>query len=97
MAGAKKGGRAREYISLAVVAAVIVAGLLLARHYDAPLRRFIEGHPAPGVFLYILLNILDAMVAPGATLAVASISLETSPAGIAGRPSTANPKSSKSA
>jgi len=68
MAGAKQRGRAREYISLAVVAAVIVAALLLARHYDAPLRRFIEGHPVSGVFLYILLNILDAMVAPGATL-----------------------------
>jgi uncharacterized membrane protein YdjX (TVP38/TMEM64 family) len=68
MAGAKKGGRAREYISLALVAAMIVAALLLVRHYDAPLKRFIEGHPVPGVFLYIFLNILDAMVAPGATL-----------------------------
>jgi uncharacterized membrane protein YdjX (TVP38/TMEM64 family) len=68
MTEAKKGSRAREYISLAIVATIIVAALLLARHYDAPLRRFIEGNPVSGALLYVLLNILDAMVAPGATI-----------------------------
>ncbi|HEX9368005.1 MAG TPA: VTT domain-containing protein [Vicinamibacterales bacterium] len=68
MTRTKQARRAREYISLAIVASIIIAALLLARHYDAPLRRFIEENPVPGVFLYVLLNILDAMVAPGATL-----------------------------
>ena len=58
----------REYLTLAIVAGVVVAALLLVRHYDAELRRFIEQHPARGVFIYISLNILDALVAPGATL-----------------------------
>jgi uncharacterized membrane protein YdjX (TVP38/TMEM64 family) len=68
MARTTNASRAREYISLAIVAAIIVAALLLARHYDTALRGFIEENPVPGVFLYVLLNILDAMVAPGATL-----------------------------
>jgi uncharacterized membrane protein YdjX (TVP38/TMEM64 family) len=65
---ARQQSRAREYVTLAIVAAVIIGALLLARRYDAGLRRFIEQHPVPGVVLYIVLNILDAMVAPGATL-----------------------------
>jgi uncharacterized membrane protein YdjX (TVP38/TMEM64 family) len=40
----------------------------VVRVFDTELRRFIDQHPLPGVFLYIALNILDAMIAPGATL-----------------------------
>jgi uncharacterized membrane protein YdjX (TVP38/TMEM64 family) len=65
---AREKSRVREYLTLAIVAGIIVGALLVVRVYDAELRRFIEQHPLPGVFLYIALNILDAMIAPGATL-----------------------------
>jgi uncharacterized membrane protein YdjX (TVP38/TMEM64 family) len=65
--------RLRESLTLAAVAAVVAAALLLSRHYEAPLRRFIADHSVAGIVLYLLLNILDAMVAPGATLALIPI------------------------
>jgi uncharacterized membrane protein YdjX (TVP38/TMEM64 family) len=65
---AREKSRVREYLTLAIVAGVVVGALLLVRAYDAELRRFIEQHPLPGILLYIVLNMLDAMIAPGATL-----------------------------
>ena len=60
--------RIREYLTLGAIAIVILAALLVSRHYEPALRRFIAEHLVTGVGLYILLNVLDAMVAPGATL-----------------------------
>jgi len=52
----------------APVAAVLVAAALIVRAYDQALGRFIDGHDFLGVILYLSLNIVDAVAAPGATL-----------------------------
>lgn len=62
--------RTREYVSLTVIAAVLIAAVLIVRAYADPIREFIDQHAFWGLFLYILLNILDAVLAPGATLAL---------------------------
>jgi uncharacterized membrane protein YdjX (TVP38/TMEM64 family) len=58
----------REYLSFAIVATVLVAAVWLARSHADALKEFIEQHPVQGVIVYILLNVLDAVIAPGATL-----------------------------
>ncbi len=58
----------KEYFSLAGIAAVLIAAIWLVRAHAPVIRDFIGQHPVPGVFLYVLLNIVDAVVAPGATL-----------------------------
>ena len=58
----------REYLSLAVVAAVLVAAVWLARSHAESLKEFIDHHAIQGVAVYIVLNVLDAVIAPGATL-----------------------------
>jgi uncharacterized membrane protein YdjX (TVP38/TMEM64 family) len=60
--------RKREYLSLAVVVAVLVASVWLARSHAESLKDFINQHTFAGVAVYIVLNILDAVIAPGATL-----------------------------
>src|SRR5438309_10439385 len=60
--------RRREYISLGVIGAVLIAAVFLVRTYADPIRKFIDQHAFWGVFLYLILNILDAVLAPGATL-----------------------------
>lgn len=47
---------------------MLIAAVLLVRHHADPLKEFIEQNPFWGVFLYIVLNVLDAVLAPGATL-----------------------------
>jgi uncharacterized membrane protein YdjX (TVP38/TMEM64 family) len=64
---APRSGR-REYLSLAVVLAVLVFAVWLARSHAESLKQFIDDHTVQGVVVYILLNILDAVIAPGATL-----------------------------
>src|SRR6266853_728444 len=64
---AAQSGR-REYLSLAVVAAVLVFAVWLARSHAESLKQFIDHHTIQGVAVYIILNILDAVIAPGATL-----------------------------
>jgi uncharacterized membrane protein YdjX (TVP38/TMEM64 family) len=58
----------REYLSLAAVLAVLVLALWLARSHAEALKQFIDGHAVQGVAVYILLNMIDAVMAPGATL-----------------------------
>src|SRR5215813_13620525 len=58
----------REYVSLCAVAGVLIAALWLVRYNDASIKSFITLPPAHGIFLYFLLNLVDAIVAPGATL-----------------------------
>jgi uncharacterized membrane protein YdjX (TVP38/TMEM64 family) len=64
---ATRSGR-REYLSLAIVATVLVCAVWLARSNADSLKQFIDHHPIEGVAVYIVLNIVDAVIAPGATL-----------------------------
>ena len=58
----------RELMWLVFVGSVLIAAVLLIRGHDDVIKRFIDAKPVLGMFLYIVLNILDALVAPGATL-----------------------------
>jgi uncharacterized membrane protein YdjX (TVP38/TMEM64 family) len=58
----------REYISLTVVGAILVAAVFIVRAYDDSIKEFIDRRPVWGLFLYITMNIFDAVIAPGATL-----------------------------
>ena len=60
--------RAREYASLAIVAALLIVIVFTVRRFAEPIRAFIDAHAFWGLLLYITLNIVDAVVAPGATL-----------------------------
>ena len=60
--------RRREYVWLALIAGVLLAAVLLTRAHADSIKGFIDRHAAWGLFLYIVLNILDALIAPGATL-----------------------------
>jgi uncharacterized membrane protein YdjX (TVP38/TMEM64 family) len=65
----------REHVSLAIVGAVLIAAILLVRTYAGAIKVFIDQHPFWGVFLYVLLNIADAVIAPGATLPLIPIAV----------------------
>src|SRR4051812_29735933 len=67
--------RRREYLSLGVVATVLVSAVWLSRSHAESLKAFIDHHAIPGVVLYIGLNILDAVMAPGATLPLIPIAV----------------------
>jgi uncharacterized membrane protein YdjX (TVP38/TMEM64 family) len=60
--------RRKEYAWLAIVAGVLLAAILVTRAHADSIKAFIDHHPGWGLFLYVLLNILDAVIAPGATL-----------------------------
>jgi uncharacterized membrane protein YdjX (TVP38/TMEM64 family) len=58
----------REYLTLAILGAVLITAIVLVRANEEAIKSFIDERPFWGVFLYIVLNILDAVIAPGATL-----------------------------
>ena len=58
----------KEYLSLAVVGAVLISAVLLVRTHSSSITTFIQRNPVEGVCLFLALNILDAVLAPGATL-----------------------------
>ena len=60
MSGMSTVSRSREYISMAVIGAVLAAAVFLVRAYADPIKAFIDRHAFWGLFLYLLLNILDA-------------------------------------
>jgi uncharacterized membrane protein YdjX (TVP38/TMEM64 family) len=60
--------RVREYLSLALVAGVLVAAVFIVRTFAEPIRTFIDEHTIWGLCLYVSLNIVNAVAAPGATL-----------------------------
>jgi len=60
--------RRREYVWLAIVAAALVTSIVLVRMHEDAIKVFIDQNPFLGAILYIFLNILDAILAPGATL-----------------------------
>jgi uncharacterized membrane protein YdjX (TVP38/TMEM64 family) len=57
-----------EYVWLAAIGGILIAAVLLTRAHADAIETFIGRKPVWGFFLYILLNILDALIAPGATL-----------------------------
>ena len=67
--------RAREYASLAIVAALLIVIVFTVRRFAEPIRAFIDEHAFWGLFLYITLNIVDAVVAPGATLSLIPVAV----------------------
>jgi uncharacterized membrane protein YdjX (TVP38/TMEM64 family) len=73
----RQGGRSRsearpvskkEYLWLAAVGGVLITAVLLVHAHSKSITAFIEQNPIQGVCLFLVLNILDAVVAPGATL-----------------------------
>jgi uncharacterized membrane protein YdjX (TVP38/TMEM64 family) len=58
----------KEYLWLAGVGAVLISAVLVVRAHSTSLTTFIEQNPFQGVCLFLVLNILDAVAAPGATL-----------------------------
>ena len=67
----------REWISLGTVAAMLVAAVWFVHQYAAQIRSLIDQHPVSGVVLYLVLNIIDAIAAPGATLALIPVAAHT--------------------
>jgi len=65
MAGQSAG---REYVSLAIVATVLVCGVWFVRTHAESLKTFIDHHTVQGIVVYVILNVLDAVIVPGATL-----------------------------
>jgi len=71
--GSRSGRTARpvskkEYLWLSAVGAVLISAVLLVRTHSNSITTFIEQNPVEGVCLFLALNILDAVLAPGATL-----------------------------
>jgi uncharacterized membrane protein YdjX (TVP38/TMEM64 family) len=71
--GSRSGRTARpvtkkEYLWLAAVGAVLISAVLVVRAHSTSITAFIEQNPFQGVCLFLVLNILDAVLAPGATL-----------------------------
>lgn len=50
------------------MAAVLVAAFVVAHRYSESLTNFVDARPIAGSLLYLALNVIDAVVAPGATL-----------------------------
>jgi uncharacterized membrane protein YdjX (TVP38/TMEM64 family) len=67
----------REWISLGIVAAVLLAAVWLVHQHADDIRGFIDRHPVQGVILYLVLNIIDAVAAPGATLPLIPVAAHT--------------------
>jgi uncharacterized membrane protein YdjX (TVP38/TMEM64 family) len=72
----RRGRRAPEYLWLAIVGAVLIAAVVVVRANDDAIKRFIDQKPFWGVFLYIALNIIDAVIAPGATLPLIPVAVQ---------------------
>jgi uncharacterized membrane protein YdjX (TVP38/TMEM64 family) len=58
----------REYVWSAVVLAIVVAAMFPVRRFAPALQEALDEHTGPGILLYLGLNIVDALFAPGATL-----------------------------
>jgi uncharacterized membrane protein YdjX (TVP38/TMEM64 family) len=58
----------KEYGWLALVGAILIGAVLVVRAHAPALTRYIGSNPVEGVALFLVLNVLDAVIAPGATL-----------------------------
>ncbi len=67
----------RELVSLGIVAAVLLAAVWLVHQHADDIRSFIDRHPVQGVVLYLVLNVIDAVAAPGATLPLIPVAAHT--------------------
>src|SRR6266480_560334 len=65
----------KEYIWLAIVGALLITAILVVRAHADAIKGFIDQNPFSGVFLYLVLNILDAVIAPGVTLALVPVAV----------------------
>jgi len=58
----------KEYGWLALIATVLITAVFLVHGHNESIGHLMDRHAVLGLVLYILLNILDAVLAPGATL-----------------------------
>ena len=58
----------KEYLWLSAVGAVLISAVFVVRAHSTSITAFIEENPIQGVCLFLVLNLLDAVLAPGATL-----------------------------
>ena len=58
----------REYAMLAIIAVVLIAAVLFVRAHNTELTRFVDRRPLVGGSIYLLLDVIDAVLAPGVTL-----------------------------
>jgi uncharacterized membrane protein YdjX (TVP38/TMEM64 family) len=57
-----------EYVFLAVLGGGLLAALFVARAHASALSSFVDRNPVEGVALFLALNVLDAVIAPGISL-----------------------------
>jgi len=79
----------RGYVWLGIIGAVLIAAVLLVHRHADTIKSFIDLHPAEGLFLYLLLNVLDAVLAPGVTLPLIPVAAHVWGRVIAGLATTA--------
>jgi hypothetical protein len=68
----------KEYLWLAMIGGVLISAIFIVRAHAGAIRSFIDDHSFWGLFLYILLNILDAVLVPGATLPLIPVAAHVS-------------------
>lgn len=66
----------REYVWLAIIGIVLIAGVLIVRANSEAMAGFIDQHPYWGTFLYTFLNIVNAVIAPGVTLPLVPVAVQ---------------------
>jgi len=58
----------KEYGTLAIIAVALMGVVLVVRAHNTELTRFVDQRPRVGGTVYVLLNVLNAVLAPGVTL-----------------------------
>ena len=58
----------KEYGTLAIIAMALMGAVLVVRAHNTELTRFVDQRPLVGGSVYLLLNVFDAVLAPGVTL-----------------------------
>ena len=58
----------KEYGTLAIIATALMGAVLVVRAHNTELTRFVDQRPLVGGSVYLLLNVFDAVLAPGITL-----------------------------
>ncbi|SRR6266545_6808003 len=66
----------KAYVSLGIVGGALVAAVFIVRGHAGAIGGFIEHHAFWGLFLYLFLNLIDAVVAPGATLPLIPVAVQ---------------------
>ena len=79
----------KEYVGSRIIGAGLIAAVLVWNRHADTIKSFIDLHPAEGLFLYLLLNVLDAVLAPGVTLPLIPVAAHVWGRVIAGLATTA--------